>query len=178
MGPFEPTKTREPGTKSAAAAPGKSAASGACSATVSVAGGLDEPAELGVSDWVLVHPEIADCNLMDWAFFRVEVPAPHAKLPTGDKHHSLRRRFHDVRPPSDDISQGSLLPTSTTFCRAWHTAAAGWILGGRNIVDAFLQAQSREPTGGHMVDAAQEVMADFMLRKADSSTGDSNTPAR
>jgi hypothetical protein len=35
---------------------------------------------------------------MDWAFFRVEVPAPHAKLPTRDKHHSLRRRLHDVRP--------------------------------------------------------------------------------
>ena len=75
-----------------------------------------------------------DGNLMDWAFFRVEVPAPHAKLPTGDEHHSLRRRFHDVRPANDDISQGSLLPTSTTFCRAWHTTAAGWILGERNIV--------------------------------------------
>src|SRR4029434_7960743 len=47
---------------------------------------------------------------MDWAFFRVEVSAPHAKSPTGDKHHSLHRRFHDVRPPSDDISQGDLLP--------------------------------------------------------------------
>jgi hypothetical protein len=95
---------------------------------------------------VLVHPEIADGNLMDWAFFRIEVPAPHPKLPAGDKHHSLRRRFHDVRPPSDDISQGSLLPTSTTFCRAWHAAAAGWILGGRNIVNAFLQAPSHEPS--------------------------------
>ena len=47
---------------------------------------------------MLVHPEIADGNLMDWAFFRVEVSAPHAKSPAGDKHHSLRRRFHDVRP--------------------------------------------------------------------------------
>jgi hypothetical protein len=110
-----------------------------------VAGGLDEPAELSVGNWVLVNPEIADGNLMDWAFFRVEVPAAHAKPPAWDQHHSFRRRFHDVRPPSDDISQGSLLPTSTTFCRAWHSAAAGWILGGRNIVDAFLQAQSREP---------------------------------
>jgi hypothetical protein len=78
---------------------------------------------------------------MDWAFFRVEVPAPHAKPPAGDKHHSLRRRFHDVRPPSDEDPSAHvhyILP-------AWH-AAAGWILGGRNIVDAFLQAQSREPS--------------------------------
>jgi hypothetical protein len=56
---------------------------------------------------------------MDWAFFRVELPAPHAKLPTGDKHHSLRRRFYDVCPATDDISQGSLLP------RPLHSAGPG-----------------------------------------------------
>jgi hypothetical protein len=46
-----------------------------------VAGGLDEPAELGVRDWVVVHPEIADDNLMDWGFFRVEVPLPMRNSP-------------------------------------------------------------------------------------------------
>ncbi len=82
------------------------------------AGGLDEPAELGVSNWVLVHPEIAD-DLMDWAFFREEVPAPHPKLPTGHKHHSLRRRFHDVCPPSDTSPKDPFCP------RLLHSAGPG-----------------------------------------------------
>jgi shikimate dehydrogenase len=42
-------------------------------------------------------------------------------------------------------------------------------------VTAFLQAAEsagcKTANGGHMVEAAQDVMADFMLRKADSSAG-------
>ena len=48
------------------------------------------------------------------------------------------------------------------------------VIGGHGLT-AFLQAAEaagcKTANGGHMVEAAQDVMADFMLRKADSSTG-------
>jgi shikimate dehydrogenase len=50
----------------------------------------------------------------------------------------------------------------------------GDVIAGHGVT-AFLQAAEsagcKTANGGHTVEAAQEVMADFMLRKTDSPTG-------
>ena len=42
--------------------------------------------------------------------------------------------------------------------------------GATPFLQAAESAGCKTANGGHMVEAAQDVMADFMLRKADSST--------
>ena len=50
----------------------------------------------------------------------------------------------------------------------------GDVMAGHGQTPFLAAAESigcKTANGGHMVEAAQDVMADFMLRKADSSTG-------
>jgi shikimate dehydrogenase len=54
----------------------------------------------------------------------------------------------------------------------------GGVIAGHGV-PLFLQAAEsagyKTANGGHMVEAAQDVLADFMLRKADSSTREGKT---
>ena len=59
-----------------------------------VAGGLHEPAELGVGDRVLVDPEAVDAHRVDGPFLRVEVLGPHLEGPAGHVHHALPHDIH------------------------------------------------------------------------------------
>jgi hypothetical protein len=51
----------------------------------------------------------------------------------------------------------------------------GDVIAGHGVTSFLEAAESagcKTANGGHMVEAAQDVMADFMLRQADSSTGE------
>ena len=67
---------------------------------------------------------------------------------------------------NDPLPVDAALLTSSMF--------VGDVIAGHGVT-AFIQAAEsagcKTANGGHMVEAAQDVMADFMLRKADSSTG-------
>ena len=52
----------------------------------------------------------------------------------------------------------------------------GEVIAGHDVTPFLQAAESagcKTANGGHTVEAAQDVMADFMLRKADSSTRES-----
>jgi shikimate dehydrogenase len=67
---------------------------------------------------------------------------------------------------NDPLPVNAALLTSSMF--------VGDVIAGHGLT-AFLQAAEaagcKTANGGHMVEAAQDVMADFMLRKTDSPTG-------
>jgi shikimate 5-dehydrogenase len=67
---------------------------------------------------------------------------------------------------NDPLPVNAALLTSSMF--------VGDVIAGHGLT-AFLEAAEsagcKTANGGHMVEAAQDVMADFMLRKTDSPTG-------
>ena len=68
---------------------------------------------------------------------------------------------------NDPLPVDAALLTSSMF--------VGDVIAGHGLTPFLQAAESagcRTANGGHMVEAAQEVMADFMLRKADSPTGE------
>ncbi len=74
---------------------------------------------------------------------------------------------------NDPLPVNAALLTSSMF--------VGDVIAGHSVTPFLAAAESvgcKTANGGHMVEAAQDVMADFMLRKTDSPMGDSNTPAR
>ena len=74
---------------------------------------------------------------------------------------------------NDPLPVNAALLTSSMF--------VGDVIAGHGLTPFLQAAESagcKTANGGHMVEAAQDVMADFMLRKTDSPTGDGNTPAR
>jgi shikimate dehydrogenase len=62
------------------------------------------------------------------------------------------------------------------------SAFVGDVIAGHGVIPFILQAAEsagcKTADGGHMVEAAQDVMADFMLRKADSSTREGKATPR
>ena len=136
MGPFEPTKTRA-GHQISRCRTRKIGCVGCLLGYGGVAGGLDEPAELGVSDWVLVHPEIADGNLMDWAFFRVEVPAPMRNRPPGTSTIPFVAVFTTYAPlattsPKDPFCPRPLHSAGPGTQRRWDGSSAEETLSTRS----------------------------------------------
>jgi shikimate dehydrogenase len=75
---------------------------------------------------------------------------------------------------NDPLPVDAALLTSSMF--------VGDVIAGHDMTPFLQAAESagcKTANGGHMVAAAQDVMADFMLRKTDSPRpGDGNTPAR
>ena len=68
---------------------------------------------------------------------------------------------------NDPLPVDAALLTSSMF--------VGDVIAGHGLTSLLQAAESagcKTANGGHMVEAAQEVMADFMLRKADSPTGE------
>ena len=64
------------------------------------------------------------------------------------------------------------LPVDAALLRS--SMFVGDVIAGHGLTPFLAAAESigcKTANGGHMVEAAQDVMADFMLRKADSSTG-------
>jgi shikimate dehydrogenase len=77
------------------------------------------------------------------------------------------------------MADGDPLPVDAALLRS--SMFVGDVIAGHGLT-AFLSAAQaagcKTANGGHMVEAAQDVMADFMLGKTVSPTGDGNTPAR
>jgi shikimate dehydrogenase len=66
----------------------------------------------------------------------------------------------------DPLPVDSALLTSSMF--------AGDVIAGHGVTPFLRAAQAagcKTANGGHMVEAAQDLMADFMLHKADASKG-------
>jgi hypothetical protein len=61
----------------------------------------DEPPELGRRHRVLVHPKIADLDLLNRSFLRVEVLGAHPEGPAPDQRHliELSQRHHSILSP-------------------------------------------------------------------------------
>ena len=74
------------------------------------------------------------------------------------------------------MEDGDPLPVDAALLRS--SMFVGDVIAGHGLTPLLQAAESagcKTANGGHMVEAAQDVMADFMLRKADSSTGDNNS---
>jgi shikimate dehydrogenase len=70
------------------------------------------------------------------------------------------------------MQEGDPLPVNAALLRS--SMFVGDVIAGHGLTPFLAAAESigcKTANGGHMVEAAQDVMADFMLRKADSSTG-------
>ena len=73
------------------------------------------------------------------------------------------------------MDEGDPLPVDAALLTS--SMFVGDVIAGHGVTAFLAAAESagcKTANGGHMVEAAQDVMADFMLRKADSSMGDSN----
>ena len=70
------------------------------------------------------------------------------------------------------MEEGDPLPVDAALLTS--SMFVGDVIAGHGLT-AFLEAAEsagcKTANGGHMVEAAQDVMADFMLRKTDSPTG-------
>jgi shikimate 5-dehydrogenase len=70
------------------------------------------------------------------------------------------------------MEDGDQLPVDAVLLRS--SMFVGDVIAGHGptpFLEAAEAAGCRTANGGHTVEAAQDVMADFMLGKADSSTG-------
>jgi shikimate 5-dehydrogenase len=70
------------------------------------------------------------------------------------------------------MDEGDPLPVDAALLTS--SMFVGDVIAGHGVTPFLQAAESagcETANGGHMVEAAQDVMADFMLRKADSSTG-------
>ena len=70
------------------------------------------------------------------------------------------------------MEENDPLPVDAALLRS--SMFVGDVIAGHGLTAFLAAAESagcKTANGGHMVEAAQDVMADFMLRKTDSPTG-------